>query len=440
MLHRSGSQRRGSPHSPPPPPFVSGMLSIHASAEMQALSSPVDPDLLLPSVKSDADYTLSALQKSGPPLAGVLSKLSGGSEDGAAHAAWKARYFVLMRDARLYLFGTASPSPMKLPTTYLPLTACSGFFHESYNAWILKADGFGVGPDGEIKSRSWTLLCPNATTFRLWRDTIRRVIETAEGLASPPPEIDRVISMESLNGAGGISLASNPAHVSVATTETLQSRLTSVSTLSGDSRTSAREIKTGSRPPIHSFDSGTSAETLTPPPMRRNPVRTDSLYRMLRRRTPMEGYKGDEWDGAVGSDGGDGPVRIVASNFELHSRFLKKGEETGEASVSPVPPSQPLLARTLSRTAVAAVGRRGGRAIHVDRDVEENMLPVPPRRVRKPAPFPTSSVAGAAGQRVVGNRNHPDDAPSIQKSTSENVGMFRNAAWVDQFVFDLDDD
>ncbi|KAJ3139709.1 hypothetical protein HK100_011326, partial [Physocladia obscura] len=105
--------------------------------------------------------TVSALTRHGKVvISGALAKLAGPSDLSRVH--WKARFFVLTQDRRLFLFR-ADPTPAATPpVTFLPVVHARGFYNTLLRLWILVVGGRGVNSARVAVDREWALACTDA--------------------------------------------------------------------------------------------------------------------------------------------------------------------------------------------------------------------------------------------------------------------------------------
>ncbi|KAJ3071927.1 hypothetical protein HDU98_004601 [Podochytrium sp. JEL0797] len=96
-----------------------------------------------------------------------------------------AKFFVLTDGGVLHMFrAEAAPSQ---PTTALFVKTCSGFYDESRTAWLLRVVGKGLGDDGQLHRRIWTLRAKDPEDLRQWLDKINEQILDQKHVHSPNP-------------------------------------------------------------------------------------------------------------------------------------------------------------------------------------------------------------------------------------------------------------
>ncbi|KAJ3124087.1 hypothetical protein HK100_011363 [Physocladia obscura] len=130
---------------------------------------------------SSLDDSFAVLQRTLPLMSGSLLKLntsataisSNPSATSTSSEAWNARFFVLARDGKLFIFKR-NPNPNSLPLTYLPVSGYSAT-NISTN-FILNVAGDGITPDGVVTKRVWTLKTLDPQTNQLWIDALTKIV------------------------------------------------------------------------------------------------------------------------------------------------------------------------------------------------------------------------------------------------------------------------
>ncbi|KAJ3206996.1 hypothetical protein HDU82_004147 [Entophlyctis luteolus] len=120
--------------------------------------------------------TLNELLNSVACISGYIDKLNLSPDHTTAQ--WKPRFFVFGRDGNLYMFRSDRHSTA-LPVTFLPVSACVEFADSQDNRPILRLEGSGIGIDGQLVRRTWTLKFAK-DGFDLWFSAIAQYLEAAQ--------------------------------------------------------------------------------------------------------------------------------------------------------------------------------------------------------------------------------------------------------------------
>ncbi|KAJ3074292.1 hypothetical protein HDU98_011556 [Podochytrium sp. JEL0797] len=112
-------------------------------------------------------------------MSGFLHKLSAPTPHDT-HSTFKLRFFLLDQHANLFLFKS-NTNPNAIPVTFLPVSNCTSSMTNSMETgepmFLLKAQGTGLGPDGSVVSRTWTIRFPEQDTLLVWIRSLQRGIQ-----------------------------------------------------------------------------------------------------------------------------------------------------------------------------------------------------------------------------------------------------------------------
>ncbi|ORY33184.1 hypothetical protein BCR33DRAFT_723192 [Rhizoclosmatium globosum] len=225
-----------------------------ASLELDLDTASAQPSLDSISYKPFAatlDDTLETLQKMHPAMAGTLLKLNASDSSPHQGQTWKARFFLLTRDAKLFLFKSA-PQPKATAVTYLPISSFTSMSNPLYNSFILQLAGDGIGADGMVTKRTWVLKAHDLNTLRAWLDALNKVALSNAGDS---------IGLDTFNP---ISPASFTRNGSIASSNSIDN-VNFIPPSMQRSRTSYRDVSSRNRISVDRRNGESSQVTMQPP-------------------------------------------------------------------------------------------------------------------------------------------------------------------------------
>ncbi|TPX76731.1 hypothetical protein CcCBS67573_g01998 [Chytriomyces confervae] len=114
--------------------------------------------------------SLGEMREKSPIMYGPLLKLNSTSDQ-----SWKNRFFLLSRDAKLFLFKP-NPTLESLPITYIPVERYTAMSNPLYKSWIVHVEGSGVTVEGVVQKRVWTLKASSAAELKLLEEALDTLV------------------------------------------------------------------------------------------------------------------------------------------------------------------------------------------------------------------------------------------------------------------------
>ncbi|KAJ3257314.1 hypothetical protein HDU77_002760 [Chytriomyces hyalinus] len=114
--------------------------------------------------------SLGEMREKSPIMYGPLLKLNSTSDQ-----SWKNRFFLLSRDAKLFLFKP-NPTLESLPITYIPVERYTAMSNPVYKSWIVHVEGSGVTVEGVVQKRVWTLKASSGAELKLLEEALDTVV------------------------------------------------------------------------------------------------------------------------------------------------------------------------------------------------------------------------------------------------------------------------
>ncbi|KAI8829708.1 hypothetical protein BJ741DRAFT_622154 [Chytriomyces cf. hyalinus JEL632] len=114
--------------------------------------------------------SLGEMREKSPIMYGPLLKLNSTSDQ-----SWKNRFFLLSRDAKLFLFKP-NPTLESLPITYIPVERYTAMSNPVYKSWIVHVEGSGVTVEGVVQKRVWTLKASSGAELKLLEEALDTIV------------------------------------------------------------------------------------------------------------------------------------------------------------------------------------------------------------------------------------------------------------------------